>query len=225
MSEWISAIEASRRIKAAGLSEENLIEWASQGRIRARAKSSTSSLDDPPEKRLFPKKPPSDKKELSIHGSWPDIPNHYWAERQVEVLWGAGTYEATVEYWVDYYQGTERERIKLFDLTFSKVDLDTLLDVHPSKGTGARPPKERWQQQRLTQRQADALKFIDIALTHPPKDPLGRVAMHSEYLKWHADPKNKRTGKPLVRSTFGKWQDRYLDGWRVSDSLKLVHNS
>jgi hypothetical protein len=224
VSEWISAAEASKRIKAAGLAQEDLIEWASQGSLRARAQSSTSSLDDPPGKRLFPKEPPSDEKDLSIHGSWPDIPSHYWAERQIEVLWGAGTYEATVEYWVDFYQHTERERIKLFGLTFSKVDLDALLDVRPSTGNGAEPPKQRWQQQRVTERQAGAVKFIDIAFKNPTKGPMGPVALHRAYLKWHADPKNNRTGEPLKRSAFGKWKERYLDGWRVSDRLRLLHN-
>lgn len=225
MSEWISATEASMRIKAAGLTEEDLIEWARLGKLKSRAQKGTFSDDDPCIVREFPKDPPSGEIERAVSGPWPDVPSYFWDEPPSKALWGACTFAASIRYWNDYYQLHQYEHVELFDLTFSKVDLDLLLDVRPSTVTGARPLKERWQLQRLTQQQADALKFIDIALTHPPKDPLGRVAMHSEYLKWHADPKHKRTGKPLVRSTFGKWQDRYLDGWRVSDSLKLVHNS
>lgn len=224
MSEWISATEASKRIKAAGLTEEDLIEWARLGKLKARAQSGSFNLDDPPEKRVFPKEPPSDEREFLVRGSWPEIPTDYWAESKVKVLWGAGTCKARVAHWKDNEQVMDVETVKLFGLTFSKVDLDALLDVPPSTRNVARPPKERWQQQRVTERQAGAVKFIDIAFKNPLKNPLGPVALHSAYLKWHADPKNRPKDEPLKRTAFRKWQKRYVDGWRVSDSLKLVHN-
>lgn len=223
MSEWISAMEASKRVKAAGLTEEDLIEWASQGSLRARAQSGTFNLDDPPKKRLFPTEPPSDHGQSSTRVSWPDIPTDYWAKSQVKVLWGAGTCKARVTHWKDDQTAMDVETVKLFGLTFSKLDLDNRLDVRSSAGTDAPPPRERWQQQRVNTKQAGAVKFFDVALTHPLKDPLGPVALHSAYLKWHADPKNRPKDEPFKRTAFRKWQKRYVDGWRVSDRLRWVH--
>jgi hypothetical protein len=224
MSEWISALEASRHIKDAGLTKEDLMEWARLGKLKTRAQSGTFNLDDPPEKRVFPKEPPSDEREFSVRGCWPEIPADYWAKNQVEVLWGAGTCEARVTYWTDDEQVIDVETVKLFGLTFSKVDLDTLLDVGLSTTDGAPPPKERWQQQRVTEQQAGAVKFTCIALTHPLKDPRGSVASHNAYLKWHADPKNRQTDEPFKPTAFKKWKNRCVDGWRVSDRFRWVHN-
>ena len=224
MSDWISARVASCRVRAVDLTEGDLIEWARQGKLCTRAQSGTFSSDDPGEERKFPAEPPSGEIERLAGGSWPNIPAEFWEATLAKALWGAGTFAASVRYWEEYDHDFASEYIELFNVTFSKDDLEAVLNGPPPPAARAQVPKERWQQQRVSQQQAAVFKFMEIATTRPMKGELGRVARHGRYCEWHADPTSKQTGKPLGRSAFTKWADRYLDGWRA-DGSRWVYNT
>lgn len=231
MSEWISSLAAVQQLNAAGLynAKTALGQWAEAGSLKSRARWGRFFFDGCTTDIEFPTEPPADLEGKGAEYPWPDIPRDFWrhvnkGNSNAEAHYEAGIFAALVFLDPELGTGSDTEYIKLFDVSFHSNDLDTLLSAGSTESTEVQPPAKRWQQQRLTQQQADALKFIHIALTHPLKDPLGRVALHDAYLTWHADPKNKRTGEPLVRSAFGKWQNRYVDGWRANESLKLVHN-
>lgn len=229
MSEWISSWQAVERLQKAdpGAPEATLGFWAEEGLLRSRAtRGDFSSGGDIPGRVCWDNTPA----DADQDDRWPAIPSYFWnwvnsKNGNNAAQYRTGIFATAVVPEAEIGSGHETDHIKLYGVSFHSDDLDARLNVRPSIEALAGPPQKRWQRKRLTQQQADALTFIDIALTRPPKDPLGRVAMHSEYLKWHADAKRKRTGTPLVRSAFGKWQDRYLDGWRVNDRLKLVRGS
>lgn len=222
MSEWISAREAWNYVKAADLREGDLIEWARQGRLHARADSGIFSSDDPADLRKFPNQPPTDELTISTLGPWPDIPDDIWAAEQVKVHWGAGTYEGNIRYWDEYHSKTSHEYIRLFNLTFRKADLEELLNGAPASAMETQVPQKRWQQKRLTQQQVATIRFLEIVSQNPPKISLGPVALHNEYVKWYDNPNNKQTGKPLKRTAFAKWKARYDDGHRVGEGRRLV---
>ena len=231
MSEWISSLAAVQRLNAVGLDNAKtaLGHWAEAGSLKSRARWGRFRSDGGPTEWKFPDEPPADLEGKGVPYFWPDIPRDFWhhinnGNCNAEANYEAGIFSALVVLNPELGTGSDTEYIKLFDVSFHSNDLDTLLSTGLTEFTEVRPPAKRWQQQRLAPQQAYALRFIDIALTNPRKVPLGRVALHSEYLKWYADLKNKPTGKPLGRPTFGKWQDRYLDGWRLSERSKLVHN-
>jgi hypothetical protein len=229
MSKWISSWQAVRRLRKAdpGASEATLGFWAEEGLLRSRATRGDFSSGGDITGRVCWDDTPADADQ---DDRWPAIPSYFWnwvnAKNGNEAgAYITGIFATYVVPEAERGNGPDSDYIKLYGVSFHLDDLDALLDVRPLTATGARPPQQRWQKQRLTQQQADALKFFDIAITNPTNDPLGSAALHRAYLKWHADPKNKRTGEPFKRSAFGKWQNRYVDGWRVNDSLKLVHNS
>ena len=206
---WVTPSQAIKEMagKLPQVDTNALLYWARDGKIKIQCHEVTCSDDGG----------------LSMYIA-DNIPNDFWhdAVTNCKPNWTAG--ELTVQMEVD--EGSF-EQWTASGLKIELAGLQQAIKIEIGQ-TDQKPKcaaKKRWQQQRLTQQQADALKFIDIAITNPTKDPLGSVALHRAYLKWHADPKNKRTGEPLGRSTFGKWKERYLDGWRVSDSLKLVHSS
>jgi hypothetical protein len=231
MSEWISSLAAVKRLKEAGLDNAKtaLGHWAEAGSLKSRARWGRFRSDGGPTDWKFPDEPPADLDGKGVPYFWPDIPRDFWhhvnnGNSNAEAHYESGIFAALVVLNPELGTGSDTEYIKLFDVSFHSNDLDTLLSAGSTKSTEKQRPKKRWQQHRLNQRQVDALKFIDRALKHPLKDPLGRVALHKKYVKWHDDLRNKPTGKPLGRPTFGKWQDRYLDGWRLSEHSKLVHN-
>jgi hypothetical protein len=185
MSEWTSAREASRRVKDAGLTEGDLIEWARQGRLRARAVSGTFSSDDRDAKRIFPKAPCSDDLTRSTLGPWPDIPTDFWETMPRKALWGAGTFASSIEYWCDYNQTVANEYIELFDVSFCSHELDDLLNGRQPKAAAAKPPKERWKPQRATVEQKALFEFLETLRMYPLKEASsGPIARHKCYIRW-----------------------------------------
>lgn len=229
MSDWISARKASKRMTDAGLTEGDLIEWARLGKLRARAESGIFSSDDAGpdgfrETRRFLSTPPSSEIGLSTLGPWPDILADFWKEAPIKQSWGPGTFKARITYWEDHYQRNDCEIIELFGVMFNKEDLETLLKEPPASPESAQEPTLNWQKKGVTQRQASAMKFLETMEKYPPKQPLGASELYREYLRWHADPKNKQHEQPLVRSAFRTCADRFHDGWRVA-AKRWVHGS
>lgn len=229
MSEWISSLQAVKRLKKAnpGAPEATLGMWAEEGSLRSAATRGIFSSREDVFEYIFADDSPTDPTQLD---RWPAIPSYFWnwvnsKNGTNAAQYYTGIFATAVVPEAEIGSGHETDHIKLYGVSFHSDDLDARLNVRPSTEALAGPPQKRWQRKRLTHQQADALTFIDIVSTLPPKDPLGRVALHNAYLTWHADAKHKRTGTPLVRSAFGKWQDRYLEGWRVNDRLKLVRES
>ncbi len=213
MSNWISAFEASRLAKDAGYTERDLIDWARFGKLKARAQSGAFSDDNSCITREFPKDPPTDEIERAVMGSWPDIPSGYWEAKPHDAIWGTGTFASRLKYWNDYYQSYEYEGVELFEVTFHSDELDALLNGRQPKAAMAQPPKERWQRQRVSERQRAAFQFLEKCRTNPPKGwPLGPMARHKCYLNWAGGPKHEALG----RSAFDKWANRHADGWRVA---------
>jgi hypothetical protein len=128
---WISAFDALSRVKGAGGTEDDLLEWARIGRLRARAKSGIDSDDVTPPKlwlecvRTFPAEP------LVVDGitisTWPDIPKSFWADTPAKALWVAGTFANKLHYFCDYHQELTYAYFELFDVTFNAGDLGALL--------------------------------------------------------------------------------------------------
>jgi len=229
MSDWISSLQAMKRLRTAGLEapERTLGVWAEEGSLRSRAtRGDFSSGEDPPGCVCWDGHP-AYKDQLD---SWPAIPSYFWNWFNRDISNQTAQYQTGIfATWVvpeaeRGSSGPDSTHIKLYEVSFHSDDLEVLLDAHPSAGAKAPQPTQRWQQQRVSPRQNGAITFIDKAFKNPPKDPLGPFAMYTAYLQWHADPKNRQSDKPLVRSTFAKWQERYQDGWRVSDRLRWVHN-
>ena len=222
MSEWISAGEASRRIKDAGFTEEDLIEWARLGKLRARAQRGTFSDDDPCIIREFPKDPPSDEIERAVSGPWPDIPANFWDGTPSKVLWGACTIATNMRYWSDYHQSYMYEHVELFDLAFSKVNLDALLTeiMSPPVKTSQSSPIS-WQQKQITQRQRELFCYFEKPelYGHFDKKGLGPVDHHLKYCEWLEKVSSRN--KPLERTAFTKWKKRYDEGCRI-DGRKWV---
>jgi hypothetical protein len=144
--DWISSQEAHRRAKAAGATEDDLLEWAGLGKLRARAKSGIFSSDLASEmdnardcERTFPIEPPADELTRETLGPWPDVPVDFWADKPTKATWAAGTFASRVYYWSDYHQARMDEHIELFDVTFHAGDLAGLLSellppVEPLRG-------------------------------------------------------------------------------------------
>jgi hypothetical protein len=219
MSDWTSAREASRRVKDAGLTGGDLIEWARQGRLRARAVSGTFSSDDPVAQCVFPEEPCSDDLKRSALGPWPDIPTSFWKETPHKALWGAGTFASSIEHFDENNHTYAPEYITLLGVTFHSHELDDLLNGRQPKAATAQPPKERWQQQRATARQRAAFEFLEKLRMFPLKVPLARKAQWRKYVSLAEEGKPI----PLGFSVFKKWQDRHADGWRYEGS-RWVHN-
>jgi len=220
MTEWFSAREAACLVKKAGLTERDLIEWARQGRLSGRAQRGTFSGDDPIEERVFPKEPPLAELERSALGPWPDIPREFWGAPPSKALWGACTFEACVGFWSEYYQSYEYERIELFDVTFNADEIEALLNGRPSTAGTIQPPKERWQKQRVSDRQRVVFEFLELVRNYPQKEPWRPVALYDRYCEEVA---KQKTGPPFVWSTFSKFAKRHNDGWRISGS-RWTHN-
>lgn len=213
MSNWISAFEASRLAKDAGRTEGDLIEWARLGKLQVRARSGTFSDDDPDVVREFPNEPPSDEIERAVLGPWPNIPADFWEATPAKASWGPGTFASRIEYWDDYNQRDAYEYITLLGVTFHKDELDALLNGRQPKAVMVQPPKERWQRQRVNDRQNAVVQFLETCRTHPPKGwPLGPIARHKSYVEWA----ERREFKALGRTAFDKWANRHADGWRVA---------
>lgn len=219
MSDWTSAFEASRRVKDAGLTEDDLIEWARLGRLRARAQKGTFSSDEPDSIREFPAEPHSDDLKRSTLGPWPDIPTEFWETTPRKAVWGPGTFASRIEYWCDYNQTVANEYITLLEVSFHSQELDELLSGRQPKAATAHPPKERWQQQRASVQQKALFEFLEKLRMFPLKVPLGPIARHKYYVRLE----QKKEIKPLGRSVFTKWADRHADGWRYEGS-RWVHN-
>lgn len=209
---WISAREALRRAKDQDVTAGDLIEWARQGKLRARAARGLFSDDDPGEERVFPSEPPLDEKKRLVSGDWPDIPADFWDEIPSRALWAAGTFGTRVSIFNEHYQQYEWLGITLFDVKFHADELDALLIESPQIPVKPQPPRERWQAQRPTEPQRAVMQFLGDVRNFPPKEPLGPVALHNAYRNW-ANQKNKEI---FGRSTFAKWVARYDDGWRLS---------
>jgi hypothetical protein len=215
VNDWISALEASNLARAAGRTEGDLIEWARLGMLQVRARSGTFSDDDPDVVREFPNEPPSDEIKRAVSGPWPNIPADFWEATPTKALWGPGTFASRLEYWNDHYQSDEYESITLLGVTFLKDELNALLSGRQPKAVMGQPPKERWQQQRVSEQQKVAFEFLEKCRKHPPKDwHLGPIAQHAKYVEWAERQKDE----PLGRTAFGKWAKRYADGWRVAGS-------
>lgn len=142
-SNWISARQAQRQAKNAGFTGNDLIEWAREGLLRARAKKGILSSDLFAETentldcvRTFPAAPPADKLARDTLGCWPDVPADFWAEKPTKAVWGAGTFASGVSYWCGYNQARMCEHIELFGVTFHADDLEALL-TWPVPATGA----------------------------------------------------------------------------------------
>ena len=211
MSDWITAREAKRRARDADLTEGDLMEWARQGRLKARAKSGTFSDDDDRPLRKFPEEPPSDEIERAVLGPWPDIPKDFWEAIPYKANWGPGTFASRVEYWSEYHQSNDYVNIELYDVTFHLDNLEGLLNGNLPGAITVPPPKERWQQKQVSEQQRAAFKFLETLRTHPSKKAsAGPIARYSCYINWAQNNKLK----PLGRTTFTKWADRHADGWR-----------
>jgi len=227
MSEWISAREALGLVTDVGLKEGDLIEWARQGLLHVRAKKGKFSGDPCSDEygnySIFPEERPKDKVKRQALEPWPDVPTEIWEDKNVKVHWGAGTCETTVNYYEEYYGDFVREHIKLEGLTFSQLDLETLLNGPPPSEAKPQVPRERWQQQRITAEQAAAIQFIHTDKTKPGKNPLGPMDLYRRYVSWLNEDKGGRLGGPFGRTAFGKWRTRYDAGWRIEDSRKWVH--
>jgi hypothetical protein len=128
---WISAVDALSSVKRAGGTEDDLLEWARVGRLRARAKSGVDSNDVSPPKlwlecvQTFPAEP------LVVDGimisPWPDIPTGFWAEKPTKAAWVAGTFSYKVQDFCDYHQELTYACFELFGVTFNAGDLGALL--------------------------------------------------------------------------------------------------
>lgn len=213
MTEWISTKEASGRARQAYLTNDDLIEWAKRGRLRSRARSGAFSHFDLSTEIQF---------NNGKFGNWPNIPADFWGKIS-RALWGAGTFAATLE-WLAEPENTpdkyeEYEHIILYDVTFNEADLALLLNGPSPLDIARQPPKERWQQQRITEQQTAAFEFIEKLRTHPPRTPpSGPIARYKSYVEWA----KKKQLKPLGRTAFTKWDVRYADGWRLEGG-KLAH--
>jgi hypothetical protein len=227
MSKWISSLQAVQRLRKAdpGAPVATLGLWAEEGLLRSRATRGEFSFGEDALEYIFSDDLPTDPTHPE---RWPAIPSYFWncvnsKNGNNAAQYQTGIFATAVVPEAEIGSGHETDHIKLYGVSFHSGDLGALLDVGPSTEALAGPPKERWQQQRVSPEQYGAVKFIDIAMKNPLRDPLGPVALHSAYLKWHADPKNRQTDEPLKRSAFRKWQKRYVDGWRVDDRLRWMH--
>lgn len=230
MSEWISSLQALLRLRNAGWNDPEITlgVWAEEGALKSRATRGIFTAGADILECVFLDDPPTDPDQLYRSPHWQTIPSDFWSWFNVNqdnksAHYQTGIFATFVVPEAEIGSGHETDHIKLYGVSFHLDQLNALLDVRPSTETAAGPPKERWQQQRVSPEQYGAVKFIDIAMKNPLKDPLGPIALHSAYLKWHADPKNRQTDEPLKRSAFRKWQKRYVDGWRVDDRWRWVH--
>lgn len=124
---WISSKEALRRAKAQDATAGDLLEWARQGKLRARAQKGSFSDDERGEERIFPSEPPVDAVKRSVAGDWPDIPANFWEETPSKALWSAGTFATRVWYFDEHYQQYDWQHITLSDVTFNAAQLEGLL--------------------------------------------------------------------------------------------------
>lgn len=216
---WISSKEALRRAKAQDATAGDLLEWARQGKLRARAQKGSFSDDEPGEERIFPSEPPVDEVKRSVAGDWPYIPADFWEDTPSKALWAAGTFATRMWYFDEHSQQDDWIHITLFDVKFKASELDALLEGTTSTEIEPQRPKERWQAQRPSEAQRAALEFMDIVRKFPGKGPLAPVPLHREYCEWA----QKKSKKPYGRSTFAKWANRYDDGWRLSGN-RWVYN-
>lgn len=222
MSEWVSSREALRLAKKEGVDREDLIEWARLGRIGTRARSGQFSDDDPPEERLFPEKPPIDGTERSTRGPWPDIPKEFWAQDPKKAAWAAGTFASRTTFWNDHYEAEDYVFIELRGVSFNRSELEALLKDSAEPDTRPNMPRITWRRQRVTPRQALAMKFIDWITRPSTKEIAGKSERYRMYCEWHKKQSGQQNLEPLGRTDFNKCADRYDDGWRI-DGSKWVH--
>ena len=135
--DWISSLEACRRVRAVGGSQTDLAQWAEASRLRSRADRGRFSDDECTEREL--KLPDEDEareievsKRAILNEPWPDIPSDFWhwmnvhSERS-EAHWASGVFATTVYYDNAPYHDRDSQYIKLFDVTFHAGDLAEML--------------------------------------------------------------------------------------------------
>jgi hypothetical protein len=138
---WISSKEALRLAKAQDATAGDLLEWARQGKLRARALKGSFGNDEPGEERIFPSQPPVDEVKRSVAGDWPDIPADFWEETPAKALWTAGTFATRVWYFEEHYQQYDWQRITLSEVTFNAAQLEALLSNSEGRAIRAMLPR------------------------------------------------------------------------------------
>lgn len=124
MSDWISSLQAVKRLRESGLSEPEatLGAWAEAGFLKSRAARGRFSYNWDYNIQDFPDEPQDS-------APWPDIPSDFWFHVNNKVgnavaLYEAGTFAALVE----FEGGNDSEHIKLYGVTFHSANLDALLN-------------------------------------------------------------------------------------------------
>ena len=150
---WVTPSQAIKEMagKLPQVDTNALLYWARDGKIQIQCHEVTCSDDGG----------------LSMYIA-DNIPNDFWhdAVTNCKPNWTAG--ELTVQMEVD--EGSF-EQWTASGLKIELAGLQQAIKIEIGQ-TDQKPKcaaKKRWQQQRLTQQQADALKFIDIAITNQPK--------------------------------------------------------
>lgn len=152
MSDWISSLQAVKRLRDSGLSdpEATLGAWAEAGFLKSRAARGRFSYNWDYNIQDFPDEPQDS-------APWPDIPSDFWFHVNNKVgnavaLYEAGTFAAQVE----FEGGGDSEHIKLYGVTFHSDNLAALLSgvgerqetanfKKPiSSNAGRKPDTERW---------------------------------------------------------------------------------
>ena len=124
MSDWISSLQAVKRLRDSGLSdpEATLGAWAEAGFLKSRAARGRFSYNWDYNIQDFPEEPQDS-------APWPDIPSDFWFHVNNKVgnavaLYEAGTFAAQVE----FEGGGDSEHIKLYGVTFHSDNLTALLN-------------------------------------------------------------------------------------------------
>lgn len=130
---WMSASEAQFRAHCAGISTDDLIEWARRDKLRVRAKGRIDSEDVSLPALLVdclithPKEPPADEDTRDALGPWPDVPAFYWNEPLFKAEWLTGTFLVKVSYFCDFYQEPTYSSVELRGVTFHAGDFLALI--------------------------------------------------------------------------------------------------
>lgn len=135
MSEWISSLQAVKRLRDAGLNapEATLGLWAEAGFLKSRASWGHFSSVEETTERFFPDEPPANLDKLSAPTPWPDIPRDFWQFVNVkngnaEAHYEAGIFAAHVVWDMDIGTTDSTEHIKVYGVSFHSDNLDALLN-------------------------------------------------------------------------------------------------
>ena len=160
MSEWISSLQAVKRLRDAGLNapEATLGLWAEAGFLKSRASWGHFSSVEETTERFFPDEPPVNPDKLSAPTPWPDIPRDFWEFVNVkngnaEAHYEAGIFAAHVVWDMDIGTTDSTEHIKVYGVSFHSGDLDALLsgvgELQPQLKLETPVPSKRGRKQEV----------------------------------------------------------------------------